>query len=331
MKQKYEKNEKKMKKKRRQKNNHSPFFFFVFPLSLPLAPSTTMCLSEQTISSLYECIVVDEDTDNLSIILENNPDFDVCKCVFKNGRSLLHIIVKSEGTKMLKIVLSSQNLTNVNTKNDYGFTPLHVACMNRNLDAVKLLLEIDDVKASLFDNMRRSALYLAVHLQDMDMVEQLMISGKDLGSFERGNEYIYEESLTPIELAKDYDNYKLAGLLERFKSNPHKVRHELRVKLVPHTEVASLFAMIVFICDDLLSVVTKKGLLKTVLGYFASASSKENHTKTCRFFNLVTRLPMELQMLVCHRYIGSSKNNISVVHSETAFGSLAKSLSLSQK
>jgi len=42
-----------------------------------------------------------------------------------------------------------------------------------------------------------------------------------------------------------------------------------------------------------------------------------------RFFDIIKRLPMELQMMLCHRAVGSTKQNILHKDSEAAFKSLA--------
>ena len=75
-------------------------------------------------------------------------------------------------------------------------------------------------------------------------------------------------------------------------------RHELCVKLGVLDEVAAeVFTLTVFLCDDLHQ-------LKPAL---ASASSNPAAT---RFFAIMRRLPMELQMIVSHFAVGSMKRNI---------------------
>ena len=78
---------------------------------------------------------------------------------------------------------------------------------------------------------------------------------------------------------------------------------------------AEVFALTVFLCDDLLQL--KPTLTTTIT---ASAAS--------RFFTIASKLPMELQMILCHRVVGSMKQNILHKDSEVAFKSLACNLNV---
>jgi len=88
-----------------------------------------------------------------------------------------------------------------------------------------------------------------------------------------------------------------------------------RIKLgVLHEVAADLFALTIFLCDELLQ-------LKP------DASSISNSVATngaFRFFSIVSKLPMELQMLLCHRVVGSTKQNVLHQDSEDAFKFLAR-------
>ena len=77
----------------------------------------------------------------------------------------------------------------------------------------------------------------------------------------------------------------------------------------PATEV-ELFALVVFYSD---------GLLK--LHPFETEKVKK---KTKRFFAIAKQLPMELQMLLCHRGVGSHGYLITTRDSEVAFRNLTK-------
>ena len=90
-----------------------------------------------------------------------------------------------------------------------------------------------------------------------------------------------------------------------------QTQDELREKLgLPVSRASQVFALVVFLCDDLLKI--KQG---------------EGHTTAGRFFRIATLLPMELQMVLCHRVVGSKKQNILSRDSEHSFKQLAKVLS----
>ena len=70
-----------------------------------------------------------------------------------------------------------------------------------------------------------------------------------------------------------------------------------------------MFALVVFVSDGLLEI-------------------KDTTTRTpaARFFSIARRLPLELQMMLCHRVVGSAKEIIPGKDSEVAFKELARKL-----
>ena len=58
--------------------------------------------------------------------------------------------------------------------------------------------------------------------------------------------------------------------------------------------ISDLFALVIFLSDDLLVV---------------NAASSLN-SKAARFFEMTQRLPMELQMMLCNRVFGAGKSDI---------------------
>ena len=129
------------------------------------------------------------------------------------------------------------------------------------------------------------------------MIEWLISSGRDLGDIKnkKGKNFDSKE-YTALEIARENDKSEAVSLFERFTANPALTRYELRVELGVLNELAAeIFALTVFLCDDLL-------LLKPGSHLTTAAAT--------RFFNIAKILPMELQMLHCHRAVGSMKQNI---------------------
>jgi len=118
----------------------------------------------------------------------------------------------------------------------------------------------------------------------------------------------WDDKMDVIEFAKQREEIEMATLLERFKENPVETRHQVRVELGLVDEVAAeVFAMVVFVSDGLLQI-------------------KETTTTqpAARFFKISTQLPLELQIVLCYRVVGSAKDIIAGKDSEAAFKSLAK-------
>ena len=107
----------------------------------------------------------------------------------------------------------------------------------------------------------------------------------------------------------DVDKTDAIGtLLERFKDNPGVTRHALRVEIGWYDEVAAeMFALVVFVSDGLLQIRD-------------TASSPP----AARFFKIARKLPLELQMMLCFRQVGSDKEIIPGKESEVAFKELVK-------
>ena len=105
-----------------------------------------------------------------------------------------------------------------------------------------------------------------------------------------------------IGVAKNWSWTKVVTLLERFKENPGVIRHQVRVELGLLDELAfEMFALVVFVSDGLLQV------------------NDTTPSPAARFFSIATRLPLELQMVLCFLLVGSCKEIISGKESEVAF------------
>ena len=70
---------------------------------------------------------------------------------------------------------------------------------------------------------------------------------------------------------------------------------------------AEMFALVVFVSDGFLQII-------------------DTTTTAARFFNIARRLPLELQMVLCSRVVGSDKEIITGKDSEVAFKELARKL-----
>ena len=100
---------------------------------------------------------------------------------------------------------------------------------------------------------------------------------------------------------------EIASLLERFKVDPVQTRHEVRVELGWIEELAAeIFALVVFTCDGLLEI------------------EELNLSGGARFFRIAKKLPMKLQVIICHCVVGSPGESIRVPLRERGFRELAK-------
>ena len=118
------------------------------------------------------------------------------------------------------------------------------------------------------------------------------------------------EKTDAIGVAEKYGTTKVVTLLERFKENPVETRHALRMELGYLDELAAeVFALVVFVSDGLLRV-----------------NDQSTALPTTRFFAIAAQLPLELQMVLCYRLVGSTKEIIPGTEREVAFQELARRL-----
>jgi len=145
-------------------------------------------------------------------------------------------------------------------------------------------------------------------------VELLIASGRDLGDLRNQIDH------PAIAIARERKMTHVVWLLNGFKTNPSRTRRELCVRFKCLTElVAELYAVMVFLGD---------GLLQLKPAALTDAASNPHAATARRFFAITNRLPLELQMILCHWVLDSAKETLLLKDSEAAFKSLARALLL---
>jgi hypothetical protein len=260
---------------------------------------------------------VDGDAYKVRYLLESNPNIDVnYKERTRSGHAPLHrVCCDSDLDEILDILLSHHNI-DVNVKDGNGYTPLQLAIRNGRTDNVRILLKDPRVSTTTRDAVHGVPLQTAVVRRHLGIIKRLIASGRSLfngTTDEFRNEIIgaarvgkYER--TPLQLA---NNNAIFELLDKYSRYPNKTRFNIRIELGCHDQItADVFALVIFLSDGLLRVKTDEII----------------SDEYCNFFNISKRLPMELQMLLCNRALGSMKDSISFDNSEVAFKQLAQNL-----
>ena len=221
----------------------------------------------------------------------------------------LHAASFYNQAEVVKVLVAHPTI-NVNIKSDIGHTPFSLGCRRGHVSVVRLLLKDPRVDITLEDPRGCTPLWYAAYYGEHEVIEWLIASGKDIG-IENKKGKAFGQDYTVLEIARERGKTEVMSLLERFIADPALIRHELRVKLGMLDELAAeVFVLTVFLCDGLLQ-------LKPASHPAAAAT---------RFFAIASKLPMELQMILCHRAVGSMKQNILRKNSEAAFQSLARIL-----
>ncbi|XP_052081268.1 uncharacterized protein LOC127719286 isoform X2 [Mytilus californianus] len=113
--------------------------------------------------------------------------FDICQFRY-DGRSLLHATCENfpESEDRISIInLLIQNQLDISKPDEYGLSPLHLACENGLLSICKLLIS-NKAKVNMQDNENRSPLHLACQNKKSDIVEVLLETGANVKLCDNG-------------------------------------------------------------------------------------------------------------------------------------------------
>jgi hypothetical protein len=228
----------------------------------------------------------------------------------------------------------------LNKLNNGGETPLYIACQEGREDIVAALLahERVDINKTKYD--KGTPLWVASHNGHLSVVQHLLASEKMVNSAMRNEMTERQEtswmSKTASEIANEIAGWSasqeevvagrnfgdkekrwncrlIADLLNSFDQDPSLVRYQLR--LLPGIRepyIGEVFALMVFYSDDFLSLKIEREEMTT------------RERKAKRFFHITRALPMELQMVLCHRMFKSPKDLVLRKNSELAFKKIAK-------
>jgi len=255
--------------------------------------------------------------DEVSSILKNNPAIDI-NHQSEAGYNALHSASIFGYAEVVKLLLEHPNI-DVNRNYNDGRTAFSFSCAITSVSVSEVLIKDPRVDVTLADDKGRTPLWWASCYGMLKTVECIIASGRDLGDVKNdmGADGWDGKNYTTLEIARKFKKTKVVTLLKGFLANPSWTRHELRTKLGLFDELAAgVFALIVFLCDDLLQ-------LKEVV-----VEQSKKFDNSVRFFSIAKTLPMEIQMLLCHRVVGSMKQNVLSNDSEPAFKALAKNIIL---
>jgi len=243
------------------------------------------------------------------------------------GKTPLHVACRWGHTEIVSLLLEQPEI-DVNVRDrESGGSPFFVACQEGRTDCAWVLLEDKRVLVNCPASVPMewaSPLSQAAFWGHVGIVRRWIASGREL-DLARSE----KDGVDAIAAAKRvefwHSDMKLRGkievtsLLELFIKNPVQTRAWVRQELRYHERAAAaLFAQVVFLCDGLVTL--------------PSLDSPTTSTKTVaeeeatRFFGIAGRLPMELQMVLCHRVVGSTRDIIQTKDTEVALKSLVKAL-----
>jgi len=226
-----------------------------------------------------------------------------------------------------------------NLVNSEGATPFCIACSTGHTEVVALLLGDPRINVNQTWSNNGSPLWLAAQDGFLLVVQHMLASGRNIDTTvvstwnsktaaEQARAMGIREQKASHETEEDFqrshsNGSAIADLLDKYDSEPERVRRELRqLPGVRKTFIGHVFALVVFFTDDF---VRTKG--SPILRWFTSSKTDAQRqlvTNARRFFVICSKLPLELQMVVCCRMYGSGENIVLSTHSEPGFQLLAR-------
>ena len=249
--------------------------------------------------------VKEGDVKKVAELMRQDPGFNVNMGQDGDGWTLLHFACNRDSRSAVIPLLLAHPDIDVNLKDKYGQTPFYYACGGLS-SRVRGMLKDSRVKVSEPDKEGRTPLWRATYSGYLYTIKWWIASGREIDLGDPGD--VHKTDV--IGVAKMKGKTEVMTLLERFKSDAAQTRHMVRLELGWHGEAAAgMFAVVVFVSDGLLQV-----------------NDTATPSPAARFFSIASQLPLELQMVLCFRQVGSTKEIISGKESEVAFKELARRL-----
>jgi len=247
------------------------------------------------------------DVKKLAELMRQDPGFNVNMAVDGFGRTLLHYACNGgRRSAVIPLLLAHPGIV-VNAKNEFGYTPFSIASASGFVSSVREMLKDSRVKVNQPNNAGSTPLCYAARNGHLEIIKWWIASGREMDLGKPGD----VNKTDAIGRAKKEGNTEVVTLLERFKSDTAQTSHVIRVELGLLDDLAAeMFALVVFVSDGLLQIKDTKIT-----------------TPAARFFSIVAQLPLELQMVLSYRMVGSGKEIIPGKDSEVAFKLVAKWIS----
>jgi len=224
-------------------------------------------------------------------------------------RSGLYWAVMHQKPKALRLMLGYPDVNaNIGGPRSWG-SPLMQAASGDSLECLELLLRRPEVDVNDCSHVF-NPLIVACRLGKIKWVKTLIaLRGHDLDVLKKVDIFSFGEPCNAFDVCIQRDQYEILTILQHFKADKVRSIRRCRRELGFVTEdVASLFALIIYLCDGFL-----------ILGPGCCLP-------VGRFFAVMIRLPMELQMVICNRVYGSADYGVLSVDSEKAFAKIAATI-----
>lgn len=236
-----------------------------------------------------------------------------------NGATAFFMIAQKGLAHLVKLLMADPRI-DVNKGKDNGATPFIIACQKGMIEVVKLLLADPRVDCNTPLPDGHTPLAIAAGFNQVEVLQHLIASGKDLDTRAAINlevtatldvltewlEFLRsfkKPYVVPEDIARGKNHLQCLELIQQVEADPAQTRYKLFHQLrLGEGYAAELFALVIFVGDD----------------YLAFRNAPKSF-EVLRFFRIARRLPLEMQMILCHRVFGSTQDLVPKKLAEQAF------------
>lgn len=266
-------------------------------------------------------------------VLHQHPDLDINYSDHHHHQfTCLHYASWNGSLPLVRLLLQHPGI-NVNQATEQGSYPLFLACANGHVEVVKELLldpRVTDINIPIRQNGGQTPLWSAARQGRLDLVKWLIASGRFLDPTLRNGKHDKHPKTSPLEVAVKLERQEVAELLQRFQLDPVGTRAEIQRELgLERSQGAEVFVLAVFLTDGYLRIVDReperdreRDRRGAAAAQKESALPKERLARLRSFWRVMSQLPLELQMVLANRYVGSAGAFIRPEDSEAAFRKL---------
>lgn len=236
-----------------------------------------------------------------------NPNYDY--------RTALHSAA-CHGHDEIVALLLQQPYVDVNPTDGHGYTPFMLSCIEGRTKCAKMLLSDTRVNVDVVPRTNVTAIKTVILGAKLEILKWWIIYERNIDLGFKDDEDSVIAFVNQIKwlwrTTKEASEYQgVIELLDSFENDEEGTRFKLKAELgLIDGAAGGHFANIVFLCDGLFE--------------FASKDKIRASTDASRFLKIAMALPLDLQMVLCYRVVGSRKSNIPAATRESAFRRLAR-------
>jgi len=185
---------------------------------------------------------------------------------------------------------------NLDIKSNYGSTPFIIACRHNTRESVLILLNDARVDINCRDNDGYTGLIWAASYGYIAPIEYILASMRHIQSTNITNAI--------NKAGWENRNVDVASLLEAYQANPFETVKKLRSKLKwQEYGPVNVFVYVILLSDQYYALIANNNY----------DDDDEKQAQARQFFQLMLKLPMEMQMVVCNRMFDLPKDIIKIV------------------